>query len=80
VCEVTSEVLRVVLLPYEVASPYSIWVSDDSLVVQDIVAPVVVREEDWMEEMVGGVVSVDGGGIGGEQEAVEPPFDPVQLH
>ena len=61
-------------------SPYSIWVSDDSLVVQDIVAPVVVRDEDWMEEMVGGVVSVDGGGMGREQDAVEPPLDPVHCH
>ena len=46
-----------VLLPYEVARPYSIWVSDDSLVVQVIVAPMVVIDDDWIEEMVGGVVS-----------------------
>ena len=60
-------------------SPYSIWVSDDSLVVQDIVAPVVVREEDWMEDMVGGVVSVEAIALLAIQEAVVPPFEPVQL-
>ena len=60
--------------------PYSIWVSDDSLVVQVIVAPVVVIDDDWMEDMVGAVVSPGVDGIGRVQDAVEPPLDPVQLH
>ena len=38
--------------------PYSIWVSEDSLVVQDMVALVSVMDAVDMEDMTGGVESV----------------------
>jgi hypothetical protein len=55
---VVREALRAVELPYDVVKPYSTWVSDDSLVDHEIVAPPAVMDEARMAEMVGGVVSV----------------------
>jgi hypothetical protein len=70
--------LRVVWEPYEVVSPYSTCVSEDSFVLHVMVAPDEVIEPEDTEEMTGGVVS-DGGltGMFAEHEAVVPPFEPV---
>jgi hypothetical protein len=45
--------------------PYSTWVSEDSSVVQEIVAPLVLMEDAEMDEMIGAVMSSGGGGGGG---------------
>lgn len=44
-------------LPYAVVTPYSTWVSEDSFVVQVMVAEEVVMFEETMFEIVGAVVS-----------------------
>ena len=56
-CKVVSEESRVVFEPYEVVNPYDIWVSDDSLVVQEIVAPEELTEEALISEIVGAIMS-----------------------
>ena len=54
--------------------------SDGSSVVHVIVAWVCWMFEDWIDEMVGGVMSVDDWLREAVQEAVVPPFEPWQVH
>jgi len=75
-CEVTREELREVWEPYDVVKPYETWESASSFVVQEIVAVAWVTEDEVTLEMIGGVVSE--AGMLREQEALVPPFVPLQ--
>jgi len=56
-CDVTFDVLSVVVDPYDVLVPYSTCVSDASSVVHDTVPPLLVSPDDPTPEIVGAVVS-----------------------
>ena len=55
--DVTNAVFNVVDEPYDIVVPYSTCVSLFSFVVHVIVAPVVVKDKDVTDEIIGGVVS-----------------------
>ena len=57
-CDVIKDVFKAVCEPYPVVNPYSIWLSEDSFVVQEIVAKEVVIEDARMPEIEGAVVSI----------------------
>ena len=73
---VTSDTLSVVEKPYNEVFPYSIWESDSSFVVQLIVVFVCVMLLADIEEIIGAVVSVGGGGTGLTTIVTWPPTAP----
>ena len=54
--DVTIEAFRVVEAPYEAVVPYSTWVLEPSLVLQEMVAPETVTLVAVTEEITGGIV------------------------